>query len=396
MKVSSLKREVGPLTRTKPARKVRVLQIIDRLGDGGAEALLVTFAAGLDRRRFEPHLIALRPQPDSQLTGQLRAMGVPVTELNQHTAYDVPALMSLVRYVRRHHIDIIHTHLLAADIMGRMAGWLTGRPVVSTIHNSRTDLDEEPRRRQWMERWTARLMTRRLVVVSELLRDEICTWFGLTPERVITIANGVDTARFQRDGPISTGRRCARALVGGDYPMITNVARLVPQKAQHFLIEAAQIVLATAPDVRFVLLGDGPLRPELEAQAAALGISDKVIFAGFRPDVADVLAASDVFVLSSLWEGMPVALLEAMAAGCTAVSTDVGGVAQVLQDGVTGLLVPPSDPEALAAALLRCVTDPAYARQLAATGQAWTTQEYGMRAWVQKWETLYLQELRKK
>jgi glycosyltransferase involved in cell wall biosynthesis len=365
------------------------------LGDGGAEALLVTFAAGLDRQRYEPHLIALRPHPDSRLIKELQALGVPVTELNQHNAYDVPALIDIVRYVRRHRIDIIHTHLLAADIMGRMAGWLTGRPVVSTIHNNRTDLDEEPRRRQWMERWTARLMARRLVVVSELLRDEIRTWFGLAPDRVITIANGVDTARFHRDSSFDR-TAVRRALTGGDYPLITNVARLVPQKAQHHLLEAARIVLATAPDVRFVLLGDGPLRADLEAQAAALGISDKVIFAGFRPDVPDVLAASDVFVLSSLWEGMPVALLEAMAAGCTAVATDVGGVAQVLQNEVTGLLVPPGDPAALAAALLRCITDPAYARQLGAAGQAWTTQEYGMRAWVGKWETLYLQELRRK
>jgi glycosyltransferase involved in cell wall biosynthesis len=383
------------LVMTRPVRKVRVLQVIDRMGDGGAEALLVTFAAGLDRTRFEPHLIALRPAPDSRLTPELRALGVPVTELDQHNAYDIPALLGLVRYIRRHHIDIVHTHLLAADIMGRVAGALTGRPVVSTIHNNRTDLDEEPRRRQWMERWSARLLGRRLVVVSELLREEIAHWFGLPPDRVITIANGVDTERFRRDSSFDRAAM-RRALTGGDYPLITNVARLVPQKAQHHLLEAARIALATCPDLRFVLLGDGPLRGELEAQAAALGIADQVIFTGFRPDVADILAASDVFVLSSLWEGMPVALLEAMAAGCTAVSTDVGGVGQVLQHEQTGLLVPPGDPPALAAALVRCCTDPAAARRLAAAGQTWVAQDYGMQAWCRKWQNLYLRELRRK
>lgn len=398
MNVLSRKPARAPLVLTKPVRKVRVLQIIDRMGDGGAEALLVTFAAGLDRQRFEPHLIALRPAPESRLIPQLRALHVPVTELHQRNAYDVPALLAIVRYVRRHRIDIIHTHLLAADIMGRVAGWLTGRPVVSTIHNNRTDLDEEPHRRQWMERWTARLMSRRLVVVSELLRDEITDWFGLAPDRVITIANGVDTERFRRGAGFDRAavRRSLIGAAGGDGPVVTNVARLVPQKAQHHLIEAAQIVLATCPAVRFVLMGDGPLRPELEAQVAALGLQDRVIFTGFRPDVDDALAASDVFVLSSLWEGMPIALLEAMAAGCATVSTDVGGVGQVLQDAVTGLLVPPGDPPALAAAILRCVTDPAYARHLGLAGQTWATQEYGMRAWVHKWETLYLRELRNK
>jgi glycosyltransferase involved in cell wall biosynthesis len=364
------------------------------MGNGGVEALLVTFAAGLDRRRFDLHLISLRQTPEQRLIRQVRALGVPVTQLHQRNAYDLPALLAVVRYIRRHHIDIIHTHLLAADVMGRMAGWLTGHPVVSTIHNNRTDLDEEPRRRQWLERWTARLMGRRLVVVSELLREEITAWFGLPPERVLTIANGVDTERFRR-GPDFDRAAVRRKLTGGDYPLITNVARLTPQKAQHHLLAAAKLVLAACPDVRFVLVGEGPLRPALEAQAAALGLSERVIFAGFRPDVPDILAASEVFVLSSLWEGMPVALLEAMAAGCAAVATDVGGVGQVLRHEVTGLLVPPADPPALADALIRLCRDPATARQLGQAGQAWTTHEYGMRSWVGKWEALYLRELRR-
>ncbi len=396
MKLSSPERTGGPLALTQPCRtrKIRVLQLIDGMGNGGAEALLVTFAAGLDRQRFDLHLISLRHTPDQRLVRQVRALGVPVTQLHQRNAYDIPALLAIVRYIRRHRIDIIHTHLLAADIMGRLAGWLTGHPVVSTIHNNRTDLDEEPRRRQWLERWTARLLGRRLVVVSELLREEITAWFGLPPERVITIANGVDTERF-RPRPGFDRAAVRRHLVGGDYPLITNVARLMPQKAQHHLIDAARIVLAACPDVRFVLVGEGPLRPDLEAQAAALGLSDRVILAGFRPDVPDILAASDVFVLSSLWEGMPVALLEAMAAGCAAVATDVGGVRQVLRHEVNGLLVPPADPPALAAALLRLCRDPAYTRHLGQAGQAWATREYGMRAWVGKWESLYRRELRR-
>jgi glycosyltransferase involved in cell wall biosynthesis len=365
------------------------------MGNGGAEALIVTFAAGLDRQRFEPHLITLRPTPGARLIKQLRALRVPITELNQHHAYDLPALLAIVRYIRRHRIDIVHTHLLGADIMGRMAGFLTGRPVVSTIHNNRTDLDEEPLRRQWMERWTARLMTRRLVVVSDLLCEEITAWFGLPPERVLTIANGVDTAHFHR-GPDFDRAAVRRSLVGGDYPIILNVARLAPQKAQQVLIDAAPLVLAACPDLRFALVGEGPLRAPLEAQAAAIGVSDRVIFTGFRPDVPDIMAASDIFVLSSQWEGLPVALLEAMAAGCAAVATDVGGVGQVLHHEVNGLLVPSADPPALAAALIRLCRDPAYTRQLGQAAKDWVAREYGMRAWVRKWENLYLRELRRK
>jgi glycosyltransferase involved in cell wall biosynthesis len=376
-------------------RKIRILEVIDRLADGGAETLLVTFATGLDRTRFDLHVCALRPWSESQVKRHLLALGIPVTELNQRTAYDIPALLALGSYIRRHRIDIVHTHLLAADIMGRVAGFLTGRPVVSTIHNNRMDLDEEPARRQWMERLTAHWMCRRLVVVSSLLREEITAWFGLPRNKVITIANGVDTERFWR-GPDFDRAAVKRELLGGEYPMVTNVARMVPQKAQNFLIQAAAIVAKTRPDVRFVMLGGGPLQADLEAQARECGVEQQVVFAGFRSDVPDVLAASEVFVLSSLWEGMPVALLEAMAAGCAAVCTDVGGVGQVLQHEQTGLLVTPGDAEALAAALLRCLDDPAYARQLATTGQEWVTREYGMRAWVRKWEVLYLHELRQK
>jgi glycosyltransferase involved in cell wall biosynthesis len=373
-------------------RKIRILQLIDQVGNAGAEMLLPTFAKGLDRARFEVHVCGLRPRPGSVSMPALRALGVPVVELNQRAAYDLPALLALVRYIRRQRIDLIHTHLQGADIMGRMAGFLTRTPVVSTIHNGLVDLNEEPPRRQRLERWTARLWCRRLVVVSELLREEVTGWFGLPPDRVITIANGVDTARFQR-GPEFDRAAVKRALVGSDGPLISNVARLVPQKAQQYLIAATQIVAATRPDVRVALVGEGDQRAALEAQARTAGVTEQIIFAGFRANVADILAASEVFVLSSLWEGMPVALLEAMAAGCTAVVTDVGGVGQVVRHGETGFLVPPGDAAALAAALLDCVNDPERARRIGAAGQAWVEQEYGMRAWVGKLENLYLREL---
>jgi len=377
------------------SRKVRVLQLIDRLGDGGAEALLLTFASGIDRARFEAHVCALRATPDSTLTDKIRALGVPVMVLRQRNSYDIPTLLSLVSYIRKHRIDIIHTHLLAADIMGRIAGFLTRRPVISTIHNSREDLDEEPRHRQLLERWTARFLARRLIVVSNLLHQEIADWFRFPLSRVISIPNGVDTERF-RPGPMFDKESVKRALVGSDGvggPIVINVARLTQQKALDQLIEAARIVISARPDVRFVLIGDGPLRDDLIALAEDLGVADKIIFTGFRTDIADLLATSDIFALSSLWEGMPIALLEAMAAGCAVVSTDVGGVAEVVTHEVTGLLVPAADSQALAAAILEYITKPETARQLGAAGQASVVEHYSMRSWVRKLEELYMREL---
>src|SRR4051794_15156164 len=322
------------------SRKVRVLQVIDQLGEAGAEQLLYTFSTRMDRARFEMHVCGLRRWPRPKIAPDLRAQGYPVLELNQQNAYALPILLTLADYIRREKIDIIHTHLLAGDIMGRMAGFLTRRPVVSTIHNGRVDLDKDPIHQQWLERWTARLWCRRLTVVSTLLRDEVADWFKLPHSRVLAIPNGIDTARF-RPPPGFDGAALRREITGGDYRLVVNVARLTPQKAQRHLVEAAARVVEGRPDVRFAVVGDGPLRGEVEALAAERGLGDRFIVTGIRTDIPQVLAASDLFVLSSDWEGMPLSLLEAMAAGCPVVTTHVGGVAEVLKDGVTGLLVPP-------------------------------------------------------
>lgn len=372
-------------------RKVRLLQLVDRLGFAGAENLLYTFAGSVDRTRFDVHICTLRPG-EGRSVANLRDLGFPVIELDQHHAYDLHILRTLVRYIRLHKIDIIHTHLLASDIMGRLAGFLTRRPVVSTIHNARVDLEIEPPYRRWMERWTARLWCRRLIVVSPILREEIAAWFGLPQSRVIAIPNGIDTAHFRLPSSFNPAA-ARREMLGGDYRMVTNVAGLRPQKGQSYLVEAAAKVLAIHPDVRFAVVGAGPLRHEIEEQASSLGISDRFLIMGLRTDVPEILAASDVFVLSSLWEGMPLSLLEAMAAGCPAVATGVGGVPELLKDRVTGLLVPPSDSAALAAAIIDCLDNPEQARQRAATAQVMVVHEYDRNAMTRKWEAVYLREL---
>jgi glycosyltransferase involved in cell wall biosynthesis len=369
-------------------QKTRVLQIIDLLGPGGAEMLVMTLAEGIDRTRFDLHVCALRAAPQFPHAQRLRAMGVPVLELRQRNAYDLPALRAIVRYVREAKIDVIHTHLLASDIMGRLAGFLTRRPVVSTIHNSRIDLDQEPARRRWLERGTARLLCKRLIVVSEDLREETARWFGLPPRKVVAIPNGVDVARFKPPADFdAAGVR--RALLGGDYPLVVNVGRMVPQKGQMHLLDAFRTVANVRPDARLLLLGDGVERPNLEAKTRELGLEANVIFAGHRNDVERVLAASDVFVLSSLWEGLPVALLEAMAAGCAPVATAVGGVPGVLHEKELGVLVPPANPPALAESLLCLMNNPQVARRMGEAAQRWVAQHYSMEAWAGKLERLY-------
>ena len=252
-------------------RKIRILQVIDRIGNAGAETLQRTLAEGIDRSRFELHVCGLRPRPGSVTLPALQAMGIPTLVLNQHASYDLPAHFALVRYIRAQRIDLIHTHLPAGDIMGRMAGFVTRRPVVSTIHSGLRDLEEDRPRSQWLNRWTARLWCRKLVVVSALLREDVAAWYGLPLDRVLAISNAVDTDRFH---PLPPAEREAikRALVGGNYPMVINVARLVPPKGQDLLLKAARTVVGSRPDVRFVFVGDGPLKGDLQSLAGEMGL----------------------------------------------------------------------------------------------------------------------------
>lgn len=376
---------------------LRVLQMIDRLGPGGAETLLYTLASGINRDRFDLHVCGLRDGSLYALPAQIRALGIPVIQFDQQNAYDIPTLLALIAYIRKHHIDIIHTHLLASDIMGRMVGFLTRTPVVSTVHNSREDFDHEPRRRRWMERWTARLMCRRLILVSENLRHEIAEWYGLSERRFVAIANGVDTARFrprpELDKASVKGNLLGEAIGGGDCPLVLTIARLTPQKGLGYLLEAARKVSDVRPDVRFAVVGLGPMLDDLKAQAEGLGLGERVVFAGERTDVPELLAACDLFVLSSLWEGLPISLLEAMSSGCSVVATAVGGVGAVLHDAHTGLLVPPADSDALAAAMLNCLNDPQAAQRRGIAAQEWAASHYSMQAWVKKLERLYLSEV---
>jgi glycosyltransferase involved in cell wall biosynthesis len=377
-------------------KKTRVLQVIDALGTGGAESLQYTLAASIDRRRFDWHVCALRKSRESLKVHQdLLKIGIPVSILDQKHVYDARALLKLVRYIRRNRIDIVHTHLAGADILGRVAGFLTGRPVVSSIHLLEGDLLDAPARRQLLLKITARWLCRRIVVVAENMRQDAANWLGLPLSRVEAIPNGVDTARFRRPHGFDTAA-IKRALIGGDHPLVVSVARLFPQKGHGDMVTAAGLVASSLPGVRFAFIGDGPSRADIIRRIEAQGLKEVVLVLGTRGDIPEVLAASDVFALSSLQEGLPVAVLEAAAAGCPIIATRVGGVPEIVRDGTTGLLVPPGDPKAMADAILSLLNDPHRAQELARAAQTLVEREYSTEAWARKWETLYSQEVRRK
>lgn len=282
----------------------------------------------------------------------------------------IGGLWRLWRLMRTGRFAAVQTFTHHSNLLGIPLAWLAGVPVRLASHHGIENFPAWPNR---LHTWMINLgLATRLAVVSEQVRQQSIA-DGISPARIVLIPNGVAQAPAAAD----TRPRLRRQLgVSDGGSLVLSVGRLAPQKGQHYLLQAVPAVLAQWPQTVFALVGDGASRPELEAEAQRLGIESQVRFLGTQANVPDWLAAADVFVLPSISEGLPVALLEAMIAGRAVVATDVGGVGEVVQDGQTGRLVPPADAPALAHGLLDLLQDEAKRSRLAAAGQERVKRDY--------------------
>lgn len=328
---------------------IRLLEIVATLKRAGAERVAVTLATRLDRSSFDTSVVSLYAPFEGGFEPVLEQHSVPVTHLGKRRGFDPRLYPRLAAAIRRLRPDVIHTHsyilryvLAAARLSSRAA-------IVHTVHNlARREVEPLGR--------AIHRLAFRLGVVPVAISDEIARSFrncyGLPPAAVIP--NGVDLSAPP------AGReawRAANGFAAGDL-LIASVARLEEQKNPLLLIEAFARAAPAHPRARLLLAGQGSLEPQAREKAAAAGVAPRVHFLGVRQDVPGLLAASDLCALASSWEGSPVALMEALAAGLPAVATAVGGVPELVADGETGLLVPPGDSRRFAAALSRLLSDP--------------------------------------
>jgi glycosyltransferase involved in cell wall biosynthesis len=308
---------------------------------------------------------------------------------------DLVALASMVQLVRRLRPDVVHTHMAKAGTVGRLAARMCGVPlIVHTYHGHVFHSYFGPTRTRvfiTIERALGRA-TDRIVVVGDGQRDEIAG-YGVAPSHKLEpIRLGLELGQFLR---AEDARGPLRQELGMDEttPLIGIVARLVPIKAHEVFFAAAAQVLVGEPSAQFVVIGDGERRAELEALVDRLGIRRAVTFLGWRRDMVNVYANLDVVALTSLNEGSPVALIEALASARPVISARVGGVPEVVLDGVTGLTVPPSDPAAMAQGVLELLRDRDLAARLAAAGRRHVYPRYDSSRLVDDVRTLYLREL---
>jgi glycosyltransferase involved in cell wall biosynthesis len=348
----------------------------------GVKRLFAWMIPLFDPARFRVSLVSLRKRDLSEET--LDALGIDITYLEK-SRFDPTTLPALLRVIDRQGTDVLHLHGYGATTFGRLAGAWRRLPVVLHEH---ANLTSTP----WFQKIADRLLERWTdvaIAVSESTAAFVVKARLVRASRVKVVYLGAPLDEFSRARGSAEVAEIRRELgAAPDDVLVGTVTRLHDSKGNEFLVEAARKVLDVRPKARFFLFGEGPLRPALEAQAASLGLGDRFVFGGFVRDVARVLAAFDVSVFPSLWEGTPLTLFETLAAGRAIVATDADGLKDVLTDGHDAIIVPKRNAAALADAVVRLIDDPAERRRLADHGRA-TAERYDIAAFVRKMERLY-------
>lgn len=369
---------------------LRVLHLITTMPVGGAESLILTTIRELDSQAFTSVICCI--QDKGPLGEETERQGIPVVALGrmQRKGFDRRVVGDLVSRIRRERIDVIHCHLHHAALYGRLAARRARIPSVVTVHN----VYAKPKwHRRLLNRWLAK-STARVVAVSAAVGEDVLRYDRIDPERLMVIPNGIDLARAQS----ALTKEEARQRLGlpPDAQVIGCVGRLEAQKGHRFLLEALA-ALRTCPrglahpagNPYPLIVGDGGELGALRQSVAELGLDDRVRLLGTRRDIADILRALDLFVLPSLWEGLPLALLEAMAAGVPVIASQVGGVGEVLEGGECGVALPAGDIAALSAAIGDLLSDTERRCALGQRGAERVKQRYSAQAMVARLADIY-------
>jgi len=385
--------------------KLRIVYIISRLSIGGASFHVILLSAGLDPTRFEQWLVTGREKPGERSVLEeavfrgVKPLVIPemVAEFSLRPR-DVKALLKLYAFLRRVRPHIVHTHTAKAGFLGCLAASLAHVPVVLHTYHGHLLHGYYGPVRSWalrqMERALGRLRTCVIAVSQEVARD-LVRYRVVPPEKIRVIPLGLELEPFLQCGAERGRFRSELGLEDG-VPLVGIVGRLVPIKNHRLFLRAAAQVAACKPQARFVIVGDGLLRRDLRAEAESLGIGDRVVFTGWRRDLPRIYADLDVLVVSSNNEGTPVSVIEAMAAGCPVVATRVGGLPDLIVDGVNGVLVPPGDAGALAEGVLGLLREPHTAARMAEHARAVVRERFNAGRLVKDMESLYLELLGKK
>jgi glycosyltransferase involved in cell wall biosynthesis len=368
-------------------RPIRVLDLRDTYEIGGPGKTILETYRFIDRSRFDLHLgvfMTPREGTDTPFLIEARKYGMPVHYIHGANQYDPRLIGRTAALVRALDIDIVHAHEVKSDVISWLASRLRRVPIVTTLHGW---IGNTPRQRAFiaLDKRIARRFDMVLAVSAKIRQDLLDA--GVPANRIRLVHNAIVMDRYQRTGE----RGVLASLVGRDVPgpVLACVGRLSAEKGHADFVEALGLVAQRGHRVSAVLAGDGPERPRLEARIAALGLQDSVLLPGYLDRPQRVLEETDLMVLPSHTEGLPNAALEALAMDVPVLATRVGGTPEVIEDGVTGRLVPPHDPPAMAAAIEDFLAHRQAWSEMAVRGHAAIGTRFDFRARTRRVEDLY-------
>jgi len=363
-------------------KKINVLQLVEGLSYGGAEDKLVELINHMDSSRFNTIMCSLGLGDD--IHDKVLKSGIQLVMMPRKSRFDMGLLLRLKKLMQENEIDIVMTTLFYADVMGAIAGRMAG---VKAVFSWETISAPEwlIKRRLWPYQFAMRYCTK-VVSVSKATAKFLIEERGVPAEKVMIIPYGVNLRHYVVGDGNAVRQRLG--LNGKDF-IVGMVARLHPQKGHQYLFEAAKPIVAQYPHVKFLIVGDGEIRKELEESVQRMNLSSNVKFLGHRTDVNDLLTAFDVFTLPSLFEGLPNVVLEAMSVGKPVIATSVDGTVEAVVHGETGLLVPPKDPEKLKDAFIQIIENREQARNMGKKGRQRIEDVFSLDKQVEAFQNLY-------
>jgi len=369
----------------KPLR-MRILHINTERTWRGGEQQVLYLLEGLREQHVFSHLVC---QEGSPMTVKAREAGIDVFPMDMHGEADLLASYRIRTLINRFSYDIIHGHTSHAHTLAFFGSFLTR---VRRLVTRRVDYSIFRHSFLHLSGLKYRLMADHYVAISYKIK-EVMVKDGVAPERIFVVHSGIDPTRFEG---ATKDHLVEEFNLKGDEHVVVNVAHLSPVKGQKHLIRAIPMVLAKIPAARFFIVGGGALMGELQALAKSLGLNRALIFTGFRHDVGAFYQIADLFVMSSIGEGLGTAVMDALAVGKPLVATNVGGIPEIIRDGETGRLVPPADPAALAEGIIELVSNPEKAKRMASQGQVDVRRNFTVEAMVDGNIAVYEQILRAK
>ena len=366
---------------------LRVVQIIDNLTIGGAQKLLITLAGQAQAYSLDVTIVSLSSNNDRMILDELSRLGTKVIIFPAKHLLDLRRIFRLARFLSGPEFDLVQCHLTYANIIGTLCGRLAGLQVITTLHSTGGVLPVFHPLIEAMECWVARFLAKRVIAVGYTVADK---YQARLRRSIDVIPNAVSMAeKITKEERLAIRREIEGEIPG---PIIISVGRFAPPKGFEDLILAVSILSSSYPNLKLILVGDGPLFEKIRNLIAELNLKDRVILLGARGDVPRLLAASDLYVCSSHWEGSPLAILEAMMAGLPIVATGVGDIPRMVMPDI-GLVVPPRQPHLLAEAVGKLLNEPAKLEQMGAAAQTIAIRNYSPRVWMEGVLNLYTQAL---